>query len=274
MLKSCFAQATRSLASTSSHSFIHTSVVLRARAEDVSRRLRREAKYQRRMEEKANLPSPILGTRPGDDDKWLNCDLSKVLIDESILVDEPKPNITETQVGTIPVPQLLSYGITEAEIPLLFKTLPEVSSTRELLSRESADPASILRMSANPFKTEQTKAGMFAASVDLRNANLEGIHFVNRNRIIREFSTEENPFDPGRIEVQAAILTYRIRNMHRHMTMKRHKKDVASKRRIRELVYHRARVLKYLKRMDMLRYDVALTRLGLEPGAVEGELMV
>ena len=72
----------------------------------------------------------------------------------------------------------------------------------------------------------------------------------------------------------AAILTYRIRNMWQHMTSRQHRKDVASKRRLRFLVYQRARTLKYLKRVDRVRYDIALQRMGLEPGSVEGELMV
>lgn len=52
------------------------------------------------------------------------------------------------------------------------------------------------------------------------------------------------------------------------------RKDVASRRGLRSLVHQRAKILKYLKRLDQDRYDVCLERLGLEPEAVEGELLV
>ena len=53
-----------------------------------------------------------------------------------------------------------------------------------------------------------------------------------------------------------------------------YRKDVATRRSLRSLVHQRAKILKYLKRLDRDRYEVCLERLGLEPGAVEGELLV
>lgn len=52
------------------------------------------------------------------------------------------------------------------------------------------------------------------------------------------------------------------------------KKDIAGRRSLRTLVHQRAKVLKYLKRLDQDRYEAVLDRLGLEPGAVEGELTI
>lgn len=52
------------------------------------------------------------------------------------------------------------------------------------------------------------------------------------------------------------------------------KKDVANRRNLRKIVHHRAKVLRYLKRLDRDRYENVLVRLGLEPEAVEGELVV
>lgn len=54
----------------------------------------------------------------------------------------------------------------------------------------------------------------------------------------------------------------------------RSKKDVANRRSLRHLIHQRAKILKYLKRIDQDRYDVVLERLGLEPESVEGELLV
>jgi small subunit ribosomal protein S15 len=54
----------------------------------------------------------------------------------------------------------------------------------------------------------------------------------------------------------------------------RNKKDVGSRRSLRLLIHQRAKILKYLKRVDRDRYDIVLGRLGLEPESVEGELVV
>ena len=70
----------------------------------------------------------------------------------------------------------------------------------------------------------------------------------------------------------AALLTWKIRNLWDHLT--KFKRDVSNRRRLRALVHQRAKLLRYLKRSDRDRYDAVLERLGLEPGSVEGELVV
>ena len=70
----------------------------------------------------------------------------------------------------------------------------------------------------------------------------------------------------------AALATYRIRNLWEHLS--RVKKDIANRRSLRRLVHQRAKILRYLKRVDEDRYDRVLERLGLERSAVEGELVV
>lgn len=52
------------------------------------------------------------------------------------------------------------------------------------------------------------------------------------------------------------------------------KKDISGRRALRMLVHQRAKLLKYIKRVDRDRYDVILQRVALEPEAVEGELIV
>ena len=64
----------------------------------------------------------------------------------------------------------------------------------------------------------------------------------------------------------------RIRGVWDHLS--KHRKDVISRRNLRQLVHQRAKVLKYLKRADRDRYVAVLARLGLEPESVEGELVV
>lgn len=69
------------------------------------------------------------------------------------------------------------------------------------------------------------------------------------------------------------MLTYRIRNLHEHLeTGARH--DNQNRRSMTMLVHKRAKLLKYLRRTSPARYEAILPRLGLEPRAVEGEIVV
>ncbi|KAI9432061.1 hypothetical protein H4582DRAFT_1998882 [Lactarius indigo] len=116
------------------------------------------------------------------------------------------------------------------------------------------------------------QANQVARLVDLRNANAAGVAFENRRRVIAAFSEPGKPDDTGRTEVQAALLTLQIRNLWTHLSG--FKRDVANRRNLRRLVHQRAKLLKYLKRTNRDRYERVLERLGLAPGAVEGELVV
>jgi len=113
---------------------------------------------------------------------------------------------------------------------------------------------------------------MFAKLVDLRNANAKGIAFENRRRCVDAFSAPGKPNDTGRPEVQAAILTMRIRNLWSHLT--EFKRDIGNRRGLRILVHERSKILKYLKRLDRDRYESLLPRLGLQAESVEGELVI
>lgn len=68
----------------------------------------------------------------------------------------------------------------------------------------------------------------------------------------------------------AALVTYKIRNLWSHLTT--FKRDVGNRRSLLKLVHQRAKILRYLKRLDQNRYDVILRRLALHPKSVEGEL--
>lgn len=74
------------------------------------------------------------------------------------------------------------------------------------------------------------------------------------------------------MQFTAALLTYKIRNLWNHLQA--YKRDVANRRGLTKLVHQRAKILKYLKNVDRDRYDALLEKLGLEPDAVEGELVV
>lgn len=67
--------------------------------------------------------------------------------------------------------------------------------------------------------------------------------------------------DSGSPEVQIALMTQRIRSLTQHLA--RHKKDYASRRGLLQLVGKRSRLLKYLARRDVARYEKLIESLQL-----------
>ena len=67
--------------------------------------------------------------------------------------------------------------------------------------------------------------------------------------------------DSGSTEVQVAILTARIHQLTGHLRV--HKKDVHSRRGLVTLVSKRRRLLNFLTKEDVNRYQTLITRLGL-----------
>lgn len=280
-------------------SSFHTAAVLHAQAsrQNVARSVKKTnnvRKEERWKKAQANRPSVVLGTRPGDEAKWENCHLAKVLVDMEELVSSTELIPTQQGVGTVHIPKQVSFGIGETEKKLLFGDLPMLSSIRGKdetteFSKPPPQPAEEIpenyahrptvaalegrgedRVVNNQIELQ--KANAFAKLIDLRNANAAGIAYENRRRIIAAFSTPQNPFDPGRSEVQAALLTYQIRNLWNHLTTFR--RDLGNRRGLRKLVHQRAKILKYLKRVNQNRYETVLEQLALEPESVEGELVV
>lgn len=198
------AAASRTVASTSSTSLLHSSAILQARAQvDLSRKLRRQQKIVHKQEEADKRPHPITGLRRGEEDKWKACDLAKILVSEEDLTAPPVE--VQTAVGTIPMPRVFSYGIREPEAALLFKDLPELSSEQPIRQEKPATSERFNQIHAESAPVEALKSAQFSKVVDLRNANADGIHFENRQRIIRQFSAPDRPFNPGRQEVQGML---------------------------------------------------------------------
>jgi len=80
--------------------------------------------------------------------------------------------------------------------------------------------------------------------------------------------------DTGSSEVQAAILTVKIRALAEHL--KTAKKDKMNKRNLRVLCHKRQKILKYLKRKEKggIRYRNVMEKLGLDENAIFSELMM
>jgi small subunit ribosomal protein S15 len=80
-----------------------------------------------------------------------------------------------------------------------------------------------------------------------------------KHKIVGDFKVHEK--DTGSPEVQIALLTARINQLHDHFET--HKKDHASRRGLLKLVSRRNQLLKYLTREDRTRYQQVIGRLGL-----------
>lgn len=80
-----------------------------------------------------------------------------------------------------------------------------------------------------------------------------------KTTLIDEYKTKEK--DTGSPEVQVAILSERIRNLTEHLQT--HKKDFHSRRGLLMMVGQRRRLLDYLKRKNVGRYEALIGRLGL-----------
>ncbi|HJU15129.1 MAG TPA: 30S ribosomal protein S15 [Stellaceae bacterium] len=80
-----------------------------------------------------------------------------------------------------------------------------------------------------------------------------------KQALIHDYATRES--DTGSPEVQVAILSERIRNLTDHLAT--HKKDFHSRRGLLVMVGQRRRLLDYLKRSDVRRYEALIARLGL-----------
>jgi small subunit ribosomal protein S15 len=89
----------------------------------------------------------------------------------------------------------------------------------------------------------------------------EGVVLVKdkKKEIIDSFKVHSR--DTGSAEVQVAILTERINLLGEHF--KNHKKDFHSRRGLLSLVGRRRRLLDYLKKKDIKKYEEVLGKLNL-----------
>src|ERR1700675_1911009 len=103
-----------------------------------------------------------------------------------------------------------------------------------------------MSVQAGAYPAEATKSEM-------------GITKDRKTQIIDQFRLE--PTDTGSPEVQIALLTARINELHEHM--RTHKKAPASRRGLLKMVSKRSGLLTYLRNRDRSRYLAVISRLGL-----------
>ena len=80
-----------------------------------------------------------------------------------------------------------------------------------------------------------------------------------KTEIIQNYRVHEK--DTGSTEVQVAVLTGRISQLTTHLVGHRH--DYHTQRGLLKLVGHRRRLLVYLSRSDVARYNKLIKTLGL-----------
>jgi len=81
-----------------------------------------------------------------------------------------------------------------------------------------------------------------------------------KQEIIKKFQIHKD--DSGSPEVQIALLTYQIKNLVKHL--KKHPKDIHSRRGPLGMVNQRRRLLNYLKENEPERYQALIKKLGLK----------
>lgn len=80
-----------------------------------------------------------------------------------------------------------------------------------------------------------------------------------KDRVIEKFKTHKN--DTGSPEVQSAILSHEINELVKHL--EGHKKDHSSRRGLLGKITQRRKLLTYLQREDIKRYEKLIKNLGL-----------
>ncbi|HRW60768.1 MAG TPA: 30S ribosomal protein S15 [Defluviicoccus sp.] len=80
-----------------------------------------------------------------------------------------------------------------------------------------------------------------------------------KQELIKDYAVHEG--DTGSPEVQVAVLSERIANLTEHLKV--HKKDFHSRRGLLMMVGQRRRLLDYVKRAEVKRYERLVERLGL-----------
>ncbi|UZJ51142.1 hypothetical protein CBS101457_000462 [Exobasidium rhododendri] len=262
--------------------------------------LRKEREQKREITRRLyelSKPDPVLGHQMNEigEKLWKSSELCSIILtkDEVWGVREDRRgnllNVEEKEEKSLgdasfPGPKRVNFGLdTEEDRRLLFSDLPSVKLEDRL--RNAMDPtmaseeelASLSDDMQHVVDQESLHADILSRVLDLKNASGKGIQVENTRRIVDRFGArlegDERGPDTGSVECQAAVLTYRIRNLQEHLQSDaRH--DNQNRRSMTLLVHQRAKLLKYLKRKSASRYKALLPRIGVEARAVEGEIVV
>ncbi|PWN42146.1 hypothetical protein IE81DRAFT_323796 [Ceraceosorus guamensis] len=255
----------------------------------------------------ASKPDPILGHQLNakGESLWKECELAGLLLDRDVvwgIKEDRRGNLVPiSELEDLPEsvkaareeerlqaereggPLRLNFGLTLSDRKTLFGHLPTIVAEDNVLNAHalqlSRGDSGALKAAEEDLErmeeAEKVKSDTLSRILDLRNASAKGIQVENIRRIIDHFGNRgpRLPRDTGSVEVQAAVLTYRIRSLLFHLN-DGHRKDHSNRRSMSNLVQQRAKLLKYLFKKDQNRFEAILPRVGLEARAVLGEVIV
>lgn len=84
-------------------------------------------------------------------------------------------------------------------------------------------------------------------------------HYLDKNKIIGDFRQSDK--DTGSSEVQIALLSARINHLTDHLRV--HRKDFHTRRGLIAMASRRRKLLDYVKRHDLAKYNELLQRLNI-----------
>lgn len=82
---------------------------------------------------------------------------------------------------------------------------------------------------------------------------------IDKESVIKQYQLSDN--DTGSSEVQIALLTERVKHLTEHL--RDHRKDFHSRRGLIHMTNRRRKLLNYLKRKDLNKYNEIIHRLGI-----------
>ncbi|CAJ0823623.1 3994_t:CDS:10 [Entrophospora sp. SA101] len=257
-----------------------TSPALKGGLRSLQKTKKHKAEKQRKLEESSKKPDPIVG-RPTPFTRSL------LKPDEIFKVASAASSTTTTALNT--PSGFNNFLLNKKDEKFLFEITPKAVAATETTT-DIKNPPTILD-SANKIddensstetldgksleikvreKTEIEKVQVLKKLVSLQNSDAKAIQLYNIQKAIEEFGGNER--NTGTPEVQAAVYTVRILNLHDHF--KKFHKDLDNYRSLRHLVHKRQKILKYLKRVNLERYYKCLERLGLDASVIEGEIVI
>ncbi|SGY66817.1 BQ5605_C004g02709 [Microbotryum silenes-dioicae] len=278
------ALASTSTSTSHSHPFSstsHASESKRLRKARLVRKAHIEKKALLVQSHLQNQPDPVLGyNKKIGGDLWERCLLKRTLLDREVLwegvkrgsIEQEEQEGKERKLQKTTVERHYNFGLNERDVKLLGQSLPNVSMMRDVVTASGRLASQELNENrlAKAEQREMDKKDKLMRILDLGNAGSKAIQVENVRRIVKAFGKDEN--DTGSPEVVAAILTARIHSLLTHLISQ--PRDIHNRRSLRAMIQDRAKALKYLKVTDVRRYEDCLLNIGVEPRAVEGEVVV
>ncbi|GAA5857592.1 hypothetical protein JCM8547_004286 [Rhodosporidiobolus lusitaniae] len=271
--------ASSSQASAGARSFSASAPHAESKAKRKTRLVRKanvEKAAQLVRQHQAAHPDPVFGFAKGNDELWDKSLLKSILLAKEDVWGQPAAAggaaaRAAAESGEGFTPKLFNFGLTAEQAEQLSEDLPATAALRATLGGQatSVDTVMLSRFE-EATEAEQRKRDTLMRIVDLRNADSKGIEVENKRRIVAAFG--RTPGDTASAEVQAAILTARIRSLSSHLISQ--PRDIHNRQALRQLISKRANVLKYLRAVSVSRYEECLEKIGVEPRAVEGEVIV